>query len=159
MIKIGQKAPDFKLIDKDRKEVTLADFKGKNLVLFFFPLAWTGVCTKEMCAVQDDYKIYTDLNTNVIGVSVDSCLALKKFGEEYKINFPLLSDFNKVAIKDYDVVLEEFICGYKNVAKRSTFVIDKEGIVRYIEVLASPGDLPNMDAIKASINSLATQTA
>ncbi len=159
MIKVGQKAPDFKLIDKDKNVVTLENFKGQNLILFFFPLAWTGACTKEMCAVQEDYNSYKNINAAIAGISVDSFLALKNFADDKKIEYPLLSDFNKEAIKDYEIVLDEFICGYKNVAKRATFVIDKEGIIRFIEILPSPGDFPSMEAIKAAVNSLSQQTA
>lgn len=159
MLNVGQKAPNFKLIDKDKNEVTLDHFKGKNLVIFFFPMAWTGTCTKEICAIQDDYKQYENLNAEVIGISVDSFFALKRFAEDTKINFPLLSDFNRTAIKDYDVVLPEFSWGYKNVAKRSTFVIDKDGRIQYIEILPSPGDLPDMNAIKAAVQSISRQPA
>ena len=158
MINVGQKAPDFKLIDKDKNEVTLANFKGKNLILFFFPIAWSGTCTKEMCSVQEDFKMYQGMNVVVAGVSIDTLFALKRFGEDYKIEFPLLSDFNKVAIKDYDVVHHDFNWGYKDVAKRATFIIDANGIVRFVEVLPSPGDLPNMDAIKAALKNLSNQT-
>jgi peroxiredoxin len=157
MLKVGQKAPDFKLIDKDKNVVTLENFKGKNLVLFFFPMAWTGTCTKEMCAVQEDYKTYAGMNAEVIGVSVDSFFALKRFAEDNNIQYPLLSDFNKTAIRDYDVVNEEFNWGYKGVAKRSTFVIDSNGIIRFIEVLATPGELPNMDAIKSALEEVVEQ--
>lgn len=154
MIEVGKKAPGFKLIDTNKNEVTLENFKGKNLVLFFFPMAWTGPCTKEMCAVQEDYKTYNSLNAAVAGISVDSFFALKKFGEENKIEYPLLSDFNKVAIRDYEVVHHEFAFGYKDVAKRATFVIDKDGIIRYIEILPVIGDFPNMEAIKNALNAL-----
>ena len=132
MLQIGQKAPDFKLINTNKEEVTLANFKGKNLVVFFFPMAWTGVCTKEMCSIQEDYNAYSGMNAETIGVSVDSFFALKRFGEDNKITFPLLSDFNKIMIRDYDMILPDFAFGYKNVAKRATVVIDKEGIVRCI---------------------------
>lgn len=154
MLQIGQKAPDFKLINTNKEEVTLANFKGKNLVVFFFPMAWTGVCTKEMCSIQEDYNAYSGMNAETIGVSVDSFFALKRFGEDNKINFPLLSDFNKIMIRDYDMILPDFAFGYKNVAKRATVVIDKEGIVRYIEVLPNPGEMPNMDAIKQAVQQL-----
>lgn len=149
MLEIGQKAPDFKLINTDRKEVTLENFKGKNLVLFFFPMAWTSTCTKQMCTVQEDYSVYSELNTEVVGVSVDTIFALKRYGEDYKISFPLLSDFNKQMIRDYDIVHEDFILGYKDVAKRATFVIDKNGILQYIEVLPKLGDFPDMEKLKA----------
>ena len=154
MLQVGQKAPDFKLIDTEKNEISLAQFLGKNVVLFFFPMAWTGVCTKEMCSIQDDYNSYASLNAQTVGISVDSLFALKRFGEDNKIAFPLLSDFNKQAIKDYDVVHHDFAFGYKDVAKRATFVIDAEGIIRFVEVLPQLGDFPNMDAIKEALKSL-----
>ena len=157
MINVGQKAPDFKLIDKDKNEVTLANFKGKNLILFFFPMAWSGTCTKEMCAIQEDYKMYEGLNAAVAGISVDTLFAQKRFGEENKIDFPLLSDFNKQAIKDYDIVYHDFNWGYKDVAKRATFIIDKNGIVRFKEILPVPGDFPNMEAIKEALRKIVSQ--
>lgn len=154
MLEIGQKAPDFKLINTDRKEVTLENFKGKNLVFFFFPMAWTSTCTKQMCTVQEDYSVYSELNAEVVGVSVDTIFALKRYGEDYKISFPLLSDFNKQMIRDYDIVHEDFILGYRDVAKRATFVIDKNGILQYIEVLPKLGDFPDMEKLKAALKEL-----
>ena len=151
MLKIGQKAPDFKLVDTEKKEITLEHFKGKNLVMFFFPMAWTGVCTKEVCAVQEDYTSYANLNAEVVGVSVDTLFALKRFGEDNKITYPLLSDFNKEAIKAFDIIHHDFAFGYKDVAKRATFVIDKEGILRYAEVLPNLGDFPNMALLKEAL--------
>ena len=154
MIEVGQKAPDFKLPDTDKNEVTLESFKGKNLVIFFFPMAWTGVCTKEMCSVQEDYKLYSSLNAAVIGISVDSHLALKKFKEENKIEYPLLSDFNKTTIHDFGIVQAVFSAVYKDVAKRATLIIDKNGIVKYIQVTPTPGDLPEMEPIIAAIKAI-----
>ena len=151
---VGQKAPDFKLVDADKQEVTLHQYKGKNVVLFFFPMAWTGVCTKEMCTISEDYKAYEKMNAVPIGISVDTLFALKRFGEDNKITFKLLSDFNKETIRAYGVVNHEFAFGYKDVAKRSTFVIDKEGIIRFIEILPTPGDFPNLEAIKKAVASL-----
>jgi glutaredoxin-dependent peroxiredoxin len=159
MINVGQKAPDFKLIDKDKNEVTLENFKGKNLILFFFPMAGTGTCTKEVCAIQDDFKMYQGLNASVVGISVDTLFSLKRFTEDNKLDYPLLSDFNKQAIKDYDVVNHDFNWGYKDVAKRATFVIDQSGIVRFIEILPKPGDFPNMDLIKEALRKISTQLA
>jgi len=154
-LKVGDKAPDFKLPTVDKSEVTLSQFKGKNVVIFFFPMAWTGVCTKEMCQVQEHYKTYADLGAVILGISVDSFFAQKHFQDEYKLTgITFLSDFNKEVINAYGVVHPEFIVGYKNVAKRSTFVIDKEGIIRFIEILPTPGDFPNMDAIQAAVKSL-----
>jgi peroxiredoxin len=157
MLKVGDKAPDFKLVDKEKKEVTLADFKGKNLVLFFFPMAWTGTCTKEMCALQDDYKKYEGLNASVVGVSTDSHFALKRFAEDNKINYPLLSDFNKKAIVDYDIVQAEFAGVYKNVAKRATFFIDQNGTIKYIDVVANIGDVPDMNGIREAITKISSE--
>src|SRR5580693_6883183 len=134
-LSVGQKAPDFKLVDTDKKEVTLDQFRGKNVVLFFFPAAWTGTCTKEMCNVSEDYSAYEKMNAVPLGVSVDSHWVLKRFGEDNKIGFKLLSDFNKDAIRAYDIVLSPFSVVYRDVAKRATFVIDKEGIIRFIEIL------------------------
>lgn len=157
MLSVGQKAPDFKLIDKDKNEITLASFKGKNLVLFFFPMAWTSPCTKEMCGIQEDFKDYKGLNAAIAGVSVDTLFAQKKFAEELNLEFPLLSDFNKQAIKDYGVLHPDFSFGYKDVAKRATFVIDTNGIIRYMEILPNLGDYPNMSAIKDALKKISPQ--
>ena len=154
MLQIGQKAPDFKLLDTEKNEVTLGQYKGKNLVIFFFPMAWTGPCTKEMCSVQEDYNAYKEMNAEVVGISVDSFFALKHFAADQKLGYTLLSDFNKETIKAYDMLLPEFAFGYKNVAKRATLVLDKEGVIRFMEILPSAGDLPNMDAIKAAVKNL-----
>lgn len=155
MLQTGQKAPAFKLLNSDKQEVALENYKGKNVVLFFFPMAWTGGCTKEMCTIQEDYNAYSNMNVEVIGISVDTFFALKKFKEEYKLDsITLLSDFNKDTIKAYDVVIEDFAFGYHGVAKRSTFVIDKEGVIRFIEVLPSPADFPNLDAVKKALSEL-----
>ncbi len=154
MLQIGQKAPGFKLLDPEKNEVSLENFRGKNLVIFFFPMAWTGGCTKEMCAVQEDYKVYQGMNAEVIGISVDTIFALKRFAEDNKLGYTLLSDFNKTTIRDYNIVHHDFAFGYKDVAKRSTFVIDKEGVIRYIEILPSPGDFPDMDAIREAVKGL-----
>ena len=154
-LKVGDKAPEFKLVDGDRKEFSLSDFKGKNVVLFFFPMAWTGTCTKEMCSIQENYSTYAGMNAVPIGISVDTLFAQKHFKDEYKLSdVILLSDFNKEVIKAYDVVHHDFIVGYKDVAKRCTFVIDKEGIIRFIEILPSPGDFPNMEAIQNAVKAL-----
>lgn len=154
MLQVGQPAPNFKLVDINKNEVTLDQFRGKHLVLFFFPMAWTGVCSKEVCTIQEDFKTYEGLGAQAIGVSVDSHFALKRFGEDNKIEFPLLSDFNKQAIRDYDVVQESFAGVYSTTSRRATFVIDKDGVIRYIEILPSPGDFPDMAAIQAAVKAL-----
>jgi peroxiredoxin len=154
-LSVGQPAPNFKLVDIEKKERTLEEFRGKNVVLFFFPMAWTGACTKEMCAIEEDYQSYAGLNAVTIGISVDSLFALKRFGEDNKVGHVLfLSDFNKEAIRAYDVVHHDFNWGYKDVAKRCTFVIDKNGIIRFIEILPSLGDFPNLEEIKKAVAAL-----
>lgn len=152
---IGQKAPDFKLPDPDKKIHSLADYKGKNVVLFFFPGAWTGTCTQEMCNIQENFNVYNSMNAVPIGISVDSIFALKKFKEDQKLNdLTLLSDFNKEAIAAYDIVGNNFSMGFNGVAKRATFVIDKEGNLRFAEVLPAYGDFPNMEAIQNAVKAL-----
>ena len=152
---LGKQAPAFTLYDTDKKAVSLADFKGKNVVVLFFPLAFTGVCTTELCNIRDNIGIYNATNAQVLGISVDSAFTLGKFREEQKLNFPLLSDFNKAASKAFDVLYETFpALEMQGVSKRSAFVIDKEGVVQYEEVCATPGDLPNFEAIQKVLNTL-----
>jgi peroxiredoxin len=146
-IEPGQKAPAFTLLDTEKNEVKLENYKGKNVLLLFFPLAFTGTCTAELCALRDDIASYNNANAQVFGISVDSRFVLAKFKEEQKLNFPLLSDFNKEASTAYGALYEDFI-GMKGVSKRSAFVIDKDGIVRYTEVLEKASDLPDFNAIK-----------
>jgi peroxiredoxin len=153
-VKVGDKAPDFTLFDHERKEVALSSFQGKNVVLLFFPLAFTGVCTTELCAMRDDIATYNGLNAQVLGVSVDSPFALAKFHEEQRLNFPLLSDFNAAACTAYGSKYDNFVFGMQNVARRSAFVIDAQGVVRYAEVLESAGDLPNFQAVKQTLENL-----
>ena len=154
MIKAGDKAPNFTLRATDKSEVSLDDFKGQNVVLLFFPLAFTGVCTTELCAMRDDIGSYEDLNAQVLAISVDTVFVLGKFKEIENYNFPLLSDFNKTVSRAYGAYYEEFVLGMKGVSKRSAFVIDKEGVVQYAEVLESAGDLPNFEAVKATLSQL-----
>jgi peroxiredoxin len=147
-LKIGDQAPDFKLFSSELKEVTLSDFKGKKLVLQFFPMAFTGVCTTQLCTMRDSFGFYQGMNAEVLGLSVDSPFTLAKFKEEQFYQFPLLSDFNKETSQAYDAFYEEFAYNLKGVSKRAAFVIDEEGKIIYAEVLASAGDLPDFDAIK-----------
>lgn len=153
-LKVGDKAPDFTLFSSDKNEVSLKDHEGKNVVLLFFPLAFTGVCTTELCQMRDDIAAYNQLDAEIIAVSVDSPFTLEKFKEEQKLNFPLLSDFNKEASGLYSALYEDFVFGMKGVSKRSAFVIDKTGTIRYAEVLDNAGDLPNFDAVKETLTSL-----
>lgn len=153
-IQIGQKAPDFTLHDTDKNKVTLSEQQGKNVVLLFYPLAFTGTCTKELCSVRDNMSFYNDVNAQVYGISVDSLFANGKFKEEQNYNFPLLSDFNKDVSAAYDTIYPEFGFDMKGVSKRSAFVIDKEGVVQYAEVLEDAGQVPNFEAINAKLAEL-----
>jgi glutaredoxin-dependent peroxiredoxin len=154
-IQTGTVAPDFSLFDTDKNKVTLSEQKGKNVVVLFFPLAFTGVCTAELCNVRDNITLYNNTNAVVFGVSVDSLFSLGKFREEQKLNFQLLSDFNKDAAKAFGVLYDTFPAfEMQGVSKRAAFVIDAEGVVRYAEVCPTPGDLPNFEAIQQTLSSL-----
>jgi len=153
-LNVGDAAPEFTLYNTHKQKVSLQDYRGKNVVLLFFPLAFSGVCTKEMCEMRDNYTYYEELNSEVIAISVDSLYTNAKFKEVHQINFPLLSDFNKEVSKKYDSLLENFSFDYQGVTRRSTFVIDKEGIIVYHEILPSPGDYPDMQKLKEVVASL-----
>ncbi|MFN4146552.1 MAG: redoxin domain-containing protein [Runella sp.] len=150
----GDQAPSFTLYNSEKKQVSLEDFKGKNLIIHFFPAAFTSVCTEQLCNMRDNLDYYTQLNAAVVGISVDTPFTLARFKEDQKYNFDLLSDFNKQTIRDYGVYFENFAFGMKGVASRAAFVIDKDGVVQYAEVLENPGNLPNFNAIKAAVEGL-----
>jgi len=150
-LKIGDKAPDFKLFNSEKGEVSLSDYSGKNLLILFFPLAFTGTCTTELCSIRDGIADYNSMEASVVAVSVDSLFSLGKFKEVQQLNFPLFSDFNKTASKAYDCLYADFVFGMKEVSKRSAFVVDKSGVLQYVEVLESAGDLPNFEAIKSTL--------
>ena len=150
----GDKAPNFTLRASDTKEASLEDYRGKNVVLLFFPLAFTGVCTTELCTMRDDIGTYEGLDAQILAVSVDSLFTLEKFKAEQSLNFPLLSDFNKNVSRAYGALYEDFVLDMKGVSKRAAFVIDKSGNVKYAEVLESAGDLPNFSAVKETLSSL-----
>ena len=153
-ITVGQAAPDFTLFDSEKNPVTLSGLKGKNVLLLFFPQAFTSVCTKELCGVRDNISRYQSVNASVFGISVDSVFTLAKFKEEQQFNFPLLSDFNKEVAEAYDSIYKDWILNMRGVSKRSAFVIDKEGIVQYAEVLESAGDVPDFEKINAVLERL-----
>ncbi len=153
-VTLGSIAPDFTLKNTNAENVSLNSFKGKKVVLLFFPFANSGVCTKEMCSMRDNMSQYSDLNAEVLGISVDSPFSLKLWKEHNQINFQLLSDFNKEVAQTYGAFYDVFAPGkfdYKGVAKRSAFVIDENGVVKYAEVLENAGDEPNYQAIKEAI--------
>lgn len=153
-ISIGQAAPDFTLFDSEKKPVTLSGLKGKNVLLLFFPQAFTSVCTKELCGVRDNISRYTNANAEVLGISVDSVFTLAKYKAEQAYNFPLLSDFNKEVSEAYDSLYKDWILNMKGVSKRSAFVIDKEGIIRYAEIIESAGDVPDFEKIQSLLDEL-----
>ena len=153
-IEIGQEAPDFSLFDSAKNKVSLKDYRGKNIVLVFFPLAFTSVCTKELCNIRDNIAIYNNANAQVLGISVDSVYTLAKFKEEQHLNFPLLSDFNKEISSTYGALYDTFSFDMKGVSKRSAFIIDKNGFIQYAEVLEKAADLPDFEAIQNKLASL-----
>ena len=154
MIKIGDRAPNFTLRATDKTEHSLSDYSGKNVVIVFFPMAFSGLCTAELCQIRDDKPSYESLNAEVLGISLDSFYSLAKFKEEQGYNFTLLSDWNKDTARAYDSLYEEFVLGMKGVAKRSAFVVDKEGYIRYAEVLENAGELPDFNKIKETLERL-----
>ena len=153
-IQTGQQAPNFTVYDSEKQKVSLSDYKGKNVLLLFFPQAFTSVCTKELCSTRDNIALYNQANAQVLGISVDSLFTLAKFKEDQKLNFPLLSDFNKEVSAAYGSLYETFAFDMKGVSKRAAFVIDKDGIVRYAEVLEAASDMPDFTAIQKTLAQL-----
>ncbi len=151
---VGQKAPLFSLYDSQKNKVSLEDFKDKNVLILFFPLAFTSTCTKELCSVRDSIAYYNNVNAQVLGISVDSLYTLNKYKEEQQLNFPLLSDFNKEVSTLYDSLYPLFGFDMKGVSKRSAFIIDRQGTIRYAEVLEKAGDLPDFKAINSVLEGL-----
>jgi len=154
MVKVGDKAPTFTLVNDSKEEVSLDQYNGKNLVLLFFPMAFTSVCTEELCHMRDDLGAYNSMSADVVAISVDSPFTLEKFKQEQALNYPLLSDFNKEVSRAYGAIYEDFVFNMKGVSKRAAFVIDKEGTVRYAEVLDNAGELPNFSAVKETLSTL-----
>ena len=154
-VEVGQAAPDFTLYDSDRQQRSLGEFKGKNVVLAFYPGAFTGVCTTEMCTLRDSSEQFNNLNAQVLGISVDPIFSQKVFSEQNNLNFPLLSDYSRQVVNQYDVALENMagMEGY-TAAKRAVFVLDKEGVVRYKWVGDTPGVEPEYDEIRQALDRL-----
>lgn len=153
-LQIGDVAPDFSLYSSEKKLVHLQEFKGRPVVLLFFPLAFTSTCTKELCSTRDDMAIYQELEAEMLAISTDSPQTLVRYKQDNNFNFTLLSDFNKEVIRAYDVIYEEFSLGMRGVAKRAVFVIDPVGIIRYLEVLEAAGHLPDMLALQNALRNL-----
>ena len=153
-LKAGDKAPDFTLRNSEKEQISLKQYRGQNVVLLFFPMAFTGVCTKELCQMRDSIADYEKLNAQILAVSVDSVFSLGKWKEEQGFNFPLLSDFNKTISKKYDTLYKDFVFEMKGVSKRSAFVIDGKGTIQYAEVLENAGEIPDFAAVRATLDTL-----
>lgn len=153
-IQVGQPAPNFRLYDSEKNLVDLSEQKGNHVLLLFFPLAFTRVCTEELCNVRDNLGFYNEVNTRVFGISVDSLHSLKRYKADQGFNFTLLSDFNRTASADYGCIYEEFSYHMKAVSKRAAFIIDGNGIVRYAEVLDDAEQVPDFEAIQQILSVL-----
>lgn len=155
MIEVGTQAPPFNLHKSKTDTVNLEDLRGKNVVIAFFPAAFTGVCEKELCTFRDSHTALSELNAEVYGISVDGPFANAAFAAKNELNFPLLSDYARAAVTAYGVAHDDFagLTGY-TAAKRSVFVIDKEGMIRYAWIAPNPGVEPNYDEVKDLVGSL-----
>jgi len=152
-VAVGDRAPDFTLKNADLEEVSLSSMRGKNVVVLFFPLAFTSVCTEELCGVSEGIDAYKGLDAEVIGISVDSPFSLQAWAAKEGITIPLLSDFNKEVSEAYGSQYEDLL-GFRGVAKRSAFVLDKEGVVRFASVSEDAKVIPDFEAIKGCLKSL-----
>lgn len=156
-LSVGSKAPDFTLKSKGAeglRDVALsANLGKKNTVLLFFPLAFTSVCTQEMCDITAGLGSYSDLNADVIAISVDSPFAQEAWAQKNNITITVASDLNKTTAKNYEVLLDDLI-GLGSVSARAAFVIDKAGVIQYSEQTPTPKELPNFEAIKTKLASL-----
>lgn len=151
-IQRGAHAPDFTLQDTEGKEITLYDLlEDQEVVLLFFPLAFSSTCTEELCTVRDNMKLYNSMDAKILGISVDSFFTLKEFKKKENLNFLLLSDFNKEVSRKYDSLYEDFY-GMKGVSKRSSFVIGKNKKVKHAEILEDAGSLPDYNAIVKALS-------
>jgi peroxiredoxin len=153
-VHVGQKAPDFRLPDTNKKYRTLADFAGKKTVLAFFPGAFTGTCTKEMCALRDSMATMNTIHAQIVGISVDAPAANGAFAKELGLQFPLLSDWNRETIKAYDIVHVGLggVEGYTS-AMRSVFILNGSGVVQYKWVAEQQGNEPNYDEVTTALGS------
>ena len=155
MVDIGTQAPDFTLVDTARASRSLGEFLGKKTVLAFFPGAFTGVCTKEMCTFQDAMAQLNTLNANVVGISIDGPFASGEFAAKNKITYPLLCDYERSVIKAYGVELQNFagLQGYTT-AQRSIFILDAKGVVRYKWIAENPGIEPDYQAVMGELEKI-----
>ena len=155
MSNLNEIAPDFNLKDTEKNDIALSSYKGKTVVLAFYPGAFTGVCDTEMCSLRDSMNSFNDLNATVLGISVDSPWANAEFAKKYEINFNLLSDYNRDVSKAYDMIfnglggLEGYEC-----SNRGVIIIDGQGLVQYKWVAENPGVEPNYSEIIEKVKSL-----
>ena len=154
-VEIGQAAPDFTLHDTGLQQRSLSEFKGKNVVLAFFPGAFTGVCTTEMCTFRDQTDQFNSLNAQVLGISVDPPFSQKAWADQHNLTFPILSDFGRQVVNQYGVPLPNMgrMEGYV-AAQRAVFIADKDGVVRYKWVADSPANEPDYDEIRRTLDQL-----
>ena len=152
---VGEKAPDFTLVNMNMKQVSLKDFRGKKVVLAFFPGAFTGTCTQEMCTLRDSIAKMEDLDAQILGISVNDPFSNKAFHEENALNFPLLSDYTREVVRRYGVYHEDFagLKGY-TAAKRSVFILDEDGVIRYKWVTEDPSIEPPYDELEKELKKL-----
>ncbi|MGA2664383.1 MAG: peroxiredoxin [Nitrososphaerales archaeon] len=156
VLRVGQRVPDFTLTDHTKQERKLSDYVQRgNVVIAFFPFAFSGVCDREMCTFRDSVAKLNATKASVVGISVDSLFTLNVFAQTYGIEYPLLSDFNKKVSRAFDVLQDPWVSfGYRGVAKRSVFVLDRKGILRYRWVTDEPGEEPPYDEVMASLAKL-----
>ena len=154
-LKVGDKAPDFTLPDIDKKQRSLKEFLGQKIVLAFFVGAFTATCTKEMCEFRDSMARLTDLKAQVVGISINDPFSNKAFAEKNRLPFPVLSDYNREVVKRYGLELTDFagLKGY-TVAKRSIFILDKDGVIRYVWVSDDPAVEPNYMEIQKALEEI-----
>jgi peroxiredoxin len=155
MVEINTQAPDVQLVDTDLKPVKISDFRGKITVLAFYPGAFTSVCTKEMCTFRDSMSRFNSLNATVVGISVDPPFSNAAFKKTNNLNFTILSDYNREAVKAYGVAAENFagLKGY-TAAKRAVFVLDRQGVIKYKWVSDDPKVEPNYDEVANQVSKL-----
>lgn len=154
MVDIGEKAPHFVLYDTNKDLMALSDYRGKPLIILFFPMAFSGTCTDEMNKMQDMIKDIASLDAQVIGISVDSVHVLEEFKKKNGYEFDFLSDFNKDITRSYGVLCTDFTYGMKGVPQRAVFILDYDGKLVYKEVLDDAGNLPNFEQIQNTLKVL-----
>ncbi len=155
MVKVGEYAPSFTLPDKDLKQISIEGFRGRKVLLAFFPGAFTSVCTQEMCTFRDSLQNFAGFNAQVVAVSVNDPFTLRGFAEKNSLTFPLLSDYSRRVIELYGVVLNDFagLKGY-SAAKRSVFILDRSGVVRYSWVSDDPAKEPDYGEVSKTLEEI-----